>query len=172
MAKEKPQPEVPQAPVEIPLPRVEVLDRALQSPFGVSAPEIKLKNPGLICRWCNTELGNGAQLFKTSEAGYLKVKPEYLADPETFQFNVSPDGYVVRGVRGQEILMYTTVEHAKQRAAIKVSENLRRMRQTKTEMVEAAGKQLGDQAADYLNRTGRAVGHIEDSYERLRVDEN
>lgn len=155
----------------IPTPRVQVLERSLQSPFGIPSSPIELKEPGFVTHWCNTELKGGAQLHYFTEHGYLKVKPEYLRDKDTFQFTVSPEGFVTRGERHKEILMYTTVSHAQSRQRKKTEENVRRMRSVNEDVVEAAGKKLGDEAADFLNRQTRPVGRVTDSREVIEVQE-
>lgn len=163
--------DLPDVP-EIPLPRIDVLERSIQNPLGLPATKIELKDPQFVCHWCNTELKGGTQLHYFTEHGYLKVRPAYLKDPEGFQWNPSPEGFVVRGPRGQEILMYTTVQHAKARVRAKTEENLRRMRRTNAEMVEAAGEKFGDEAADFLQRRTRAVGGVHDQIEVMeRRDE-
>lgn len=149
----------------IPRPRIDVLDRSLADPFGIPSVPIALKEKGFVCRWLNTELKGGSQLHFGTEHGYLKVRPEYLADPESFQWQVSPDGYVTRGERHREILMYTTIEHAEARTRKKTEDNLKKMRSTRQDVIQAAGEKFGDEAANYLQ--GRPVGSIEDTHERI-----
>lgn len=156
--------------VEIPIPDIEVLDRAIADPFGMPSNPITLKDPKFVCRWVNTELKGGAQLTDALSAGYLKTKPEYLADPEGFHWSLSPDGYVTRGERHREILMYTTKEHQKRRAWAKTERNLKAMHVNKSEIQEAAARQFGkdgDRAAEFL---GRHVGGVSDFKETIAVD--
>lgn len=153
--------------VQIPAPDLQVTERGLANVFGLPSTDIKLKDPRFQCHWCNTDIG-GNQLGKYLDAGYLKVRPEYLADPDRVAFTVSPEGYVVTGSRGAEILLYSTKENVLKRAQEKARINSRGMRNVKSEVVEAAGAQLGDEAANYLNRTGAVVGGVRDSYERVQ----
>src|SRR5215213_1759461 len=88
--------------VQIPKPDITVLERGLQNVFGLPSTEIILKDPQFITHWVNTAI-SGDQLGKFIDAGYLKVRPEYLADADRVAFTVSPEGYVVRGSRGEEI---------------------------------------------------------------------
>jgi hypothetical protein len=158
--------------VEIEIPDIQVLDRAIADPFGMPSHPILLKDPKFVCRWVNTELKGGSQLTSALNAGYLKAKPEYLADPEGFHWNTSPDGYVTRGERHREILMYTTTEHHKRRAWAKTERNLKAMRAGKGEIQEAASKQFGkdgDRAAEFL---GRHIGGVSDYHETIAVDPN
>lgn len=163
--------DLPETPsYDIPLPRVDVLERAQQNPFGTPAAKIELKDPQLVTHWCNTELKGGSQLQYFLESGYLKTRPEYLKNPDTFQFEISPDGYVVRGPRGSEILMYTTKAHVKIRDRQKVDRNLRAMRVTPQELAEAANKKFGSEAADYVSQHMVGVGGVRDDREVIHVD--
>lgn len=151
--------------IEIPIPDVQVRDRAIADPFGQPSTPILLKDPQFVTRWVNTELAGGSQLTNALAAGYLKTKPDYLADAEGFHWNTSPDGFVTRGERHREILMYTTKDHQKRRAWAKTETNMKRMRMSKPEIQTAASAHFGkdgDQAADFL---GKHVGGVEDSHE-------
>src|SRR3990167_6808354 len=166
-------PHVPSAdaPVPIPRPRIQVLERSIQNPFGIPSTPIHLREPGLVCHWINTELKGGSQLHYATEAGYLKVRPEYLQDPETFQFQVSPEGYVTRGARHQEILMYTTVEHATARAQAKNAANLTRMKNPTAGLGDAAARHVGPEGAEFLDRHTRPIGQVTTEREVIRVEE-
>lgn len=159
--------------IDIPLPAVEVLDRAIIDPFGAPSAPIELRDPQFVTYWCNTELSGGSQLHKALDAGYLKVKPDYLLHPDRFQFQVSPDGYVTRGERHKEILMYTTKDHKKRRAWAKTQENMRRMRMSQSSIQEAAAQHFGkdgDHAAEFIGKHVGPVGGVTDNYERIAVE--
>lgn len=158
--------------IEIPMPAIAVLDRAVADPFGAPSSPISLKDPQFVTHWCNTELAGGSQLHKYVDAGWLKAKPEFLAHPDRFQFNISPEGYVTRGERHREILMYTTKEHEKRRTWAKTEANMRKMRMSKHEIQNAAAAQFGkdgDEAAEFI---GRHVGGVEDNIERIATTGN
>lgn len=152
--------------VQIPAPDLHVVERGLKNVFGLPSTKIRLKDPRYVTHWCNTGIG-GDQLGKYLDAGYLKVRAEYLADPDRVAHTVSPEGYVVRGARGEEILMYTLEEIERDRQMRKAQLNQARMRSsaTKAEVTEAAGKQYGDEAADFLQRKGGIVGGVYDQRE-------
>jgi hypothetical protein len=84
--------------------------------------------------------------------------------------NISPAGYIVRGERGQEVLMcmprdaFDQIQMAKTR---KNNERMGRSNATKQEVVEAAANKYGDEAADFLNRHVGPVGGVTDSFERI-----
>lgn len=155
--------------VQIPAPDIEVYERGLRNVFGLPSTEIELKDKRFVTHWVNTGI-SGDQLGKYLDAGYLKVRPEYLADPDRLAFTVSPENFVVRGNRGEEILMYTLKEVYARRQAEKARRNQLGMRTSamKADIAEAAGKTLGDEAADFLSRKSAMVGGVRDSYERIQ----
>lgn len=153
-------------PVQIPKPDLHVVERGLQNVFGLPSSEIQLKDKQFVTHWCNTGI-SGDQLGKFLDAGYLKVRPEYLADKDRVAHTVSPEGYVVRGNRGEEVLLYTMHEVYRERQMKKARINAKGMANAKAGAVEAAGKTLGDEAAEFLNRAGQVVGGVRDSYERI-----
>jgi hypothetical protein len=165
---EEPDAKVPAGTIQRPL--IDVLERSLQSPFGLPTAQIDLIESGFLCHWVNTELKGGDQLRYFLDAGYLKCRTDYLKHPEFVTFTESPDGYVCRGSRCQEVLMYTTIEHAKQRTKRKQEENIRRMSNPNVsaqDAAQAASQHIGDEAAEYLSRHSRPVGTVTDSLERV-----
>ena len=166
------QPVVDMPPVvQIPAPDLQVVERGLRNVFGLPSTEIELKDKRYVTHWCNTGIG-GDQLGKYIDAGYLKVRPEYLADKDRVAFTESPEGYVVRGIRGEEILMYTLKDVYRQRQMEKARRNQQGMRNVSQEVVDAAGQQLGDEAASFLQQKGSVVGGVRDSYERIQRTED
>jgi hypothetical protein len=154
----------------IPSPRVEVIERGLANVFGLPSAQIELKRKDMVCHWCNTAIA-GNQLGKYLDAGYLKVRPEMLADPDRVAFRVSPDGYVTNGQRHEEILLYTLTSNYLARQKRKSELNRKSMTPggMKQEVVNAASAALGDEAGDFLNRHSGPVGNVHDSYERIAV---
>lgn len=153
-------------PVTIQRPQIDVLERSVQNPFGLPSADVELIEGGFVCHWVNTELKGGDQLRYFVDAGYLKCRVDYLKHPEFVTFSPSPDGYVTRGERGKELLMYTTLEHARERQGAKIRENLRRM-SNPNEMQQAAAAKLGDQAAEELRKYSRPIGGVTDTLERV-----
>lgn len=151
-------------------PDVDVVDRGLQNPFGMPSTDVEFIEGGFVGRWVNTELKGGAQFRAALEAGYLQCPVEYLKHPEFVTHKKSVEGYVVRGEREKEVLMYTTIENLKKRTRKKQEENLRRMsdpNRSAADAVEAASRHIGDEAAEYLHQHSRPVGRVTDSYERV-----
>lgn len=150
-------------------PRVEVLQRRLQTPFGAPAAQIRLKEAGWEPRWFNAALA-ADHIWRAKENGWQGVRPGELADPDQIGgFQVSPDGFVVRGDKGQELLMKLPADWRKQIQQKKTEQNTRNMRPgaMKREVAEAAGKALGDQAGQFVNDNVRVVGDVRDSIERV-----
>jgi hypothetical protein len=154
----------------LPRPSVEVLERSLANPFGLPDAEVRLTDPSVLTHWCNTGIG-GHQLGKYLDAGYLKVTPDMLADRDRVSFVASPEGYVVRGHRGEEILLYTPRDWYRRRQEAKEAENRAAMdpMRTKRQLVQAASEKLGDEAATYLDGHVGPTGSVRDSYERIEV---
>jgi hypothetical protein len=165
-------PKVEAAEPKIPRPRISVLERSLQHPFGIPSSPVELKDAGLVCRWVNTELKGGAQFQYALTHGWLQVKPEYLKDPKQVTFTVSPDGFVTKGARNTELLMYTTREHWNERQLAKARENERLLSPgiAKRDTLEAAARHLGEEAADYLQDKVGPVGEVRTQLERIQVD--
>jgi hypothetical protein len=151
-------------------PRVSVLERRLQNPFGMPSEDIPLKDRSMIARWFNAKARPNRHR-QAGELGWIGVTPEMLADQEQAkQFRVSVNGYVCQGEREEEILMFMPKDDywkIQKRKAQLNTERMKRPGATKAEVVGAAGQALGDQAGSALNSQMRVVGEISDSYERV-----
>jgi hypothetical protein len=142
----------------------------LQNPFNEPSAPIALKNGDLECRWFNAALATD-HIWRSKRKGWDQVRPDDVLEIEQIGgYNVSPDGYITRGERGQEVLMSMPREV---RAAVQLAKtrqnvaNMGNPNRTKDDVVNAAGKQLGSEAADYLNSRIGPVGNVTDSYERV-----
>ena len=92
------------APTTAP-PNISVLERRLQNPFGDGSPAIRLKEPGWTLHVINANLRPGRYHDVTRNKGWVPVEAtEIDGDPLDFGFDVK-DGRVVRGERGQEVLV-------------------------------------------------------------------
>jgi len=151
-------------------PRVEVLQRRLQSPFGAPSTKVRLKEDGWDARWFNAAIA-ADHIWRAKEQGWQGVRPAELADPDQIGgHTVSPDGFVVRGDKGQELLMKLPTDWRKQIQASKTEQNMRNMRPgaMKREVAEAAGRKFGDQAGEFVRNNVNLVGDVRDSYERIQ----
>lgn len=152
-------------------PRVSVLDRRLNDPFGVPSVPIQFKDQSLIARWFNGAISNDKIWTAKHVQGWSSVTPDMLVDLDQIGgHNVSPAGYITRGERGQEVLMCMPRDAFEQIAWAKSRKNMERMgnsARTKAEVVEAAANKYGDEAGNFLNKHVGPVGGVNDSYERI-----
>jgi len=152
-------------------PRVSVLERRLQNPFGEPSSPIELNDDSLECRVFNRAVG-AQQLYKAKRNGWEYVEPSQLVDPEQAGgFKVSVDGQrLVRGEREEEVLMYMPKADRKQIELAKAKKNVRDMQmgRQKEAVVQAASQRFGDQAGEFLSKTN-IVGNVTDNYERIQV---
>jgi hypothetical protein len=137
------------------LPRISVLERRLQNPFGDGSPAVRLKEQGWTLHIVNSALRPGRYHDVTRNKGWVPVEVgEIDGDPMDFGFDVK-DGRIVRGERGQEVLVkmptrdYTEIQMAKD------ASNRRQIggRAVKQAAVDKAAKEFGDQAADLIDST-------------------
>lgn len=159
-------------------PRVSILERRLQNPFGEPSQEIRFKDGKVITgRWFN-EAARPGQVYRAKELGWQSVTPDMISDMNSLGFHaIDASGSIVRGERGAEHLMFMPSADYRQIQMAKTAENLRRMGNpgiVKKEVVEAASRNLGDEAAQFLNsqlREGAGPsGFVRDSKEIIAVD--
>jgi len=158
----KPAPEVP---------NIQVLERRLQHPFGLPSVGITLKTSGWTSRWFNSAI-LADKIWRAKEGGWVPVKYNELVDPDQAGgTSKSPDGHVVRGDKGSEVLMKMPTEYWHKLQQAKIEANMAAMRPgvTKRSVVEAVGNKFGEEAADFVSRT-RLVGDVVDSRERIHAD--
>lgn len=152
----------------VPMPRIAVLERRLQNPFGEPSAPIDLKDSSLECRWFNAAIASD-KVWRAKMKGWSPVTPDMLRDLDQVGGYVkSPDGFVTRGDRGQEVLMAMPKDWRREIQLAKTRENNRNMgnpNAMKQEIVSAAGDQLGDQAADFLQRRMGIIGQVTDGRE-------
>lgn len=148
--------------------------RGIDSPFGIGSTPIDLKDSGRIARWFNSNV-MADHVWRAKQIGYDPITPDELANPEQAgAFHTDPAGFIVRGERGQEVLLSIpkVVHDARQMA--KAEKNLKDMRdfdKEKTRMVEAAAAKYGGQAGDYLNDHVGPIGTVRTNVERIQRTE-
>jgi hypothetical protein len=153
--------------------RISVLERRLQNPFGEPSAPIALRDPSLVPRWFNSA-GRPDNIWRAKEQGWTGITPGMILDiTQIGTFTTSPDGYVARGERAQEVLMAMPKDDFAQIQMAKTKENIRRMghpNAQRQEAVEAYGK-VNPDGATLANRLGGPVGGVHDSYERIEQTE-
>lgn len=162
MAKQTPTPTVK--------PRISVLERRLQNPFGEPSAPVDLKDPSLVCRWFNGAI-IADKIWRAKNKGWTPVRPDDVVDLDQIGgYTKSVEGFVTRGERGQEVLMAMPKDERDQIQMAKTRVNLANMgnpNRQKDEIANAAASHLGAEAADFIGKKLGPVGGVTDSYERV-----
>lgn len=143
----------------------------LKNPFGQESREIALTTPGTVARWFNASL-YADRIWRAKNQGWDPVTPDLLADKDQVGgFIVSADGFVCRGEKQQEVLMYMAREDRDAIQQKKTEINIRNMKmgRQREEVAQAASEQFGDQAGEFLSKA-RMVGTVTDNLERIHRD--
>ena len=137
------------------LPSISVLERRLQNPFGEGSPPVKLKQQGWTLHVVNANLRPGRYHDVVRNKGWVPVEAtEIDGDPMDFGFDIK-DGRVVRGERGQEVLVkmptrdYESIQMAKDAH----NRKLIGRKAVKQAAIEGAAKEFGDEAGDMVKST-------------------
>src|SRR5262245_37856528 len=146
-------------------PAIDVIERSVQTdwekiveeatrrrehdPFGATSQPIHLKDPRLVPHWFNKDKYPDA-IVRHKRDGWRPVLMSDVVDTDELgEHSLSVDGFIVRGERGNEILMCMPEEYVKRIAMAKQRENIRRMgnpNATRAEVIEAYGKKNPDNA--------------------------
>ena len=165
MAKDKPGTTAP--------PRVSILERRLQNPFGEPSVNIRFKRKDITARWFNDAArGSGGQIHRGHELGWEDVTPDMIADMDSLGFHkVSPANQITRGPRGEEVLMWMPTAQWHQIQMAKTRKNYELMKdfdREKQQLVNAAAERFGGEAGDYLNEHVGGTGYVKDTRERIQ----
>lgn len=152
--------------------RVSVLERRLQNPFGEPSQKVKFKQKGLIARWFN-DASRPGQVHRGKELGWIPVTPEMVEDIDAIgAHDINVNNQIVRGERGQEVLMWMPEADYQDIQMAKTRENRRLMGDPiaqRREVAQAAATKLGGEAADFIDRHvslgGGPSGYVRDGYE-------
>jgi hypothetical protein len=141
----------------------------LSDPFGAPSEPIQLKDSSRECHWFNAAIQND-HIWQKKKGGWDQVRPEDIRDIEQVGgFNVSPEGYVTRGERGQELLM-SMPKVVVRAIAMKKAELNKRMGRPSVQRqasIEALGR-TDDMGAEFLQQAAKRFD-IQDSYETIQV---
>jgi hypothetical protein len=175
-----PKKETSDSVTEKPTPRISVLERRLQNPFGEPSQTIRFKARGdclVEGHWFN-EATRPGQIHRAKELGWVPVVPDMIEDMDSIGYHtISAAHQIVRGQRGEEVLMWMPQSDYQRIQFAKAKKNLDDMRdfdKEKHKMLNAAAAKYGGQSADYLNRHVGPVGSVMDNLERVEriEDEN
>jgi len=135
---------------------VSVIQRRLKGGTLFSAPsqQTPLKNKMMRTRWFNRGISDDRFFVAENQRGWIKV---HRTDVESLDavsgYDVTSEGYITRGPRGQEMLYmmdkrdYEAIQAAKQAANTKRLASARTMRDA---TADAAAAQFGDEAGDFI----------------------
>ena len=161
LAAEVPPADAPQTSA---VPRVSVINRRLQNPFGTPSREIPLrgdKSSGWVVRTFSSDPEHPNRHYDAvHRMGWVPLtKMDLAVSAESLGFTIATDGRIVRGPHGHEVLMamphaeFVAIQEAKSR------ENLRKLgaAYTKQEVAQATAKatdpQGGDVVASHFTQT-------------------
>jgi len=169
MAKKKAPIKVVERNVRAALMMDERYKRRIENPDGEQSREIRLTDPSWKPRWMNGAI-QVDRIWRAKRSGWDHVLVTELADKEQVGgFVETPEGFVSRGDKSQEVLMkiprfvWSQIEDAK---TARNNRGMGNSEATKRELVEAAGESLGGEAADYLDQHVGPVGEVTDLVER------
>lgn len=153
--------------------QISVIERRLQGKNAlhtVSQP-IPLKEKGWTLLWGNGAISDSQIWHLVNVLGWEYVTPEEI-DCTTEEIGArAQDSRVVRGERGQEVLLkmrtcdYTRVQQLKAKQNVELTFNKRKV---KDAVLSGVASEHGDQAASFINQTNMTV---DDSRERVGLDE-
>ena len=139
-------------------PKISVIERRLQGPnvFRTSSQPIPLTEPGKwTLRWENSRIAPDHMWRIIHELGWVYCELEDIACPvDEVGANVR-DGRIVRGERGDEVLMkmlttdYRKVEKRKTEETIRQTFGTQQLKQT---IVSQVATEHGDRAAEYMDK--------------------
>lgn len=155
-------------------PRISVLERRLQNPFGEPSSPIELTDLAMECRVFNRAVG-AQQLYKATRNGWSYVEPSQISNMEQAGgFRISTDGQrLVRGEREEEVLMFMPRADRTQIEFAKAKKNVRDMQmgRQRDAIAQAASMAISQEAGDLLGDASKVkmVGNVTDNYERIQV---
>lgn len=157
-------------------PKLSVIERRLQNPFGEPSAPTSFKESGRIARWFNGAI-IADKIWRAKHKGWTPVTTDEIADLDQLGgYTKSPEGFVTRGDRGQEVLMWMRREDFDAIAMAKTRENNRNMgnpTKQRSDALEAYG-QVNASGAEFIDRQGRRsgpIGGVTDQFERIERTE-
>lgn len=129
--------------------------RLAGNPHGGGTKALPMKEPGRYHTYIANNYADEGELLRMKERGWVPLEPGDLAcSVEETGFRLSPDGYMVRGPQGQEMVFKMAAEDYALLQQAKTDVNNRGIgsaSRIKADMANAAAGQLGGEAAEYIN---------------------
>lgn len=141
----------------------------LSNPFGEGSLAIELKDRSREAHWFNGAIQND-HIWKKKKGGWDNVRPDDVLDIEQIGgHEVNASNHIVRGERGQEVLMSMpkVVIRAIAMKKAEINQRLGRGESQRAASIEALGKR-DDQGAEFLSQAARRFDVI-DTKERILV---
>ena len=144
-------------------PTISVIERRLQGPnvFRTSSQPIPLKEPKMwTLRWVYARVATDHLWRMNHELGWVYAEPEDLACPVDEIGASVRDGRIVRGERGDEVLMKMLTRDYKRVEKRKTEETIKQTfgkKQLKDSIVSQVAQAHGDRAAEYMDKSVDAV---------------
>ena len=139
-------------------PKISVIERRLQGPsvFRTSSQPVPMKDPNAWkVRWENTKISPDQLWNALHVKGWDYVMPDDLDCPVEEIGAQARDGRVVRGERGEEVLLkmamkdYTRLEQHKTKETLKQTFGQQQLKKT---IVDQVAGEHGDRAADFMQK--------------------
>lgn len=135
--------------------RVSVINRRLANPFGTPSRDIPLRGDkarGWVVRTFATDPEHPNRHYDAvHRLGWTPLRPSDLAvSAESLGYSVSPDGRIIRGPKGAEVLMAMPEDDWQAVQKAKSDENLRKLSPayTRNEVAQAVAKDEGAEAGE------------------------
>ena len=144
-------------------PTISVIERRLQGPsvFRESSQPIALAAPKKwTVRWENTKIGTDHLWNVIHVKGWTYAEPSDLACPAEEVGAVVRDGRIVRGERGEEVLVKMLVKDYARVQKSKTDEVVRSTfgkKQIEQDIVSGVAEEHGDQAAEWITKNVNTV---------------
>lgn len=139
--------------------------RLAGNPFGGGSRAVPLKEPERWHTYVANTYVNESEFLLMKERGWEPLTEDDLACPVSESgFRKSPDGYLVRGEMGREMVFKMDVEDYRLLEQAKTNANMKGIgsaKKIKSDMAEAAASSMGDEAASYIhNLDGQVIDRI------------
>jgi len=140
--------------------QVEVVQRRLKGGHLFSQPSqaIPLKDKAMRVRWFNRGISDDRFFVAEQQKGWMKV---HISDVDSLDavsgYDRTPEGYITRGPRGQEMLYMMPKADYQAIQMAKAAANTKRLGSAKSRAAaaaEATAAQFGPQAGDYVEKAG------------------
>jgi len=138
--------------------QIEIVQRRLKGGHLFSAPSqaIPLKDKSMRVRWFNRGISEDRFFVAEQQRGWIKV---HVNDVESLDavsgYDRTPEGYITRGPRGQEMLFQISLVDYAAIEAAKAAANTKRLGSAKARAsaaAEATAAQFGSQAGEYVEQ--------------------